>query len=690
MSRQTYAIVAACVFLAGGLLAGYSVREQRSWEVAEAVRLLTAFDDKPEVSDREERALAEIAQASRGVRVAFLSAALVDAKWTARLGAHEHALSVALSQVDRREARELFDEVLLPCLGTFPDASVLHACVSLTQRWGLAAEAAEEKASDIVTRLLNERDPYVKRSLASAVSAFAPHLEEKNADTVAAQLLSAIGDNFDRLQLAPLLSALQEVAKQASDSKKSETAKTIVERLVFEKELASLPAWSAVLGSLDAATPETTANDLVSQLLTRLEPETRAAAVLPLVTALNSLAARVDAEHAERIAHALIPRFRQPDIVSLDAETSSIVLLADKLHPETIEQARAALLDSLRNQSDAKAMSIVAFSLGELSEGIAKGGFDEAVKILVGKMRRQDGSYELTLLDAALENLVKSGVSPGAALDATSVLVERIEREQHIPEFLRIAVGIEILADSVPEQSAERFAARLIDRMRESSGAAVLRALAFLIGDLDASRAQVRTAAAKLSQRVAVENDPSALRGLVAGLLNLGDDVPADAFEDAEARARKLLAIETSEKGLEDLTATLDALEERESDHDDLKDEAPELDEAVARKLLDPLVEPAEWVRLALPIAPLDTAAKDDDEDEESMDFHTLLVADDDGESDTEVRAFPIDFPRLSDALDRFRPQRSHESRMTLAVITGAGMMAVGAILAILAARGRR
>jgi hypothetical protein len=397
----------------------------------------------------------------------------------------------------------------------------------------------------------------------------------------------------------------------------------------------------------------------------------------------------VGAAHAEQIAHALIPRFRQPDIVSLDAETSSMVLLADKLRPETIEQARVALLDSLRNQSDPKAMSIIGFSLGELSKGVAKGGFDEAVKIVVEKMSRQDGSYELTLLDAALENLVKAGISPDAASSNARALVERLEREQRIPEFLRIAVGLEILSGSVPEETAEQLAARLIERMRESSGSAVLRALAFVIGDLNASRAQTLTASAKLRQRVAMENDPAALRGLVAGLLNLGDHVPEDAFEEGEARARKLLAIETSEKGLEDLTATLDALGERESGEDESKNEAaPKLDDA-AQKLLDPLVEPAEWERLAVAIAPLDTAAKDDDEDEESMDFNTLLVADDDGESDTEVRAFLVDFPRLSDALDRYRPQRSKESAMPPAVMTGAGMMVVGAILAILAVGGR-
>jgi len=112
-----------------------------------------------------------------------------------------------------------------------------------------------------------------------------------------------------------------------------------------------------------------------------------------------------------------------------------------------------------------------------------------------------------------------------------------------------------------------------------------------------------------------------------------------------------------------------------------------EREPAIATQLLNPLCEQGDWEDLALALAPANAAKadQDDDDEEEMADFHTLLVADDDGESDTAVgepQLYPIDFNRLSDALDRYRPQISSESKFTPAVIAGALLVIAGLGLA--------
>ncbi len=733
-------IGAACLFVAGLALISFSIRDQRERDFAVASRLFAVFDAKAELSDSEAHALQELADATTGIRAAFLRVALTDAKKSARLSAHQHALSVALSKVDRRETRALYDDEVLSHIETSGDAVVLRECFALVARWGIldvlglaerdrlagtlvervggtqdtelrneliaglgqfkgqiSTGTAQQQAGAIVALLLKEQDSYAARSLASVLPVFTSQIGEGEADELTVELVRKIQVTFSRERLAPLLAALQEIESRGSSPVKAETGQMLVERIELARDPADLPLWGPVLMPLGNTFRESKADELATRLLRRIEFETQSLSLQSLVTALNAFAPNVSSTKAEEIARVLITRVREGDIVSLPTEVAGILQLGAKLRAETFDQARHSLLDNLRKQDDAKALALVGFNLGELSVGVSKGGFDDAVKIIVDKMSRQDGSYELTLLDGALENLAKVGISPSTAAGGAKLLVERIGREQHIPEFLRLAVGLEILAKWVPEESDGLLTGHLIERMRESSSASVLRAVAFNIGDFEAgaSRAQILAAATKLSQRIAIEDRTTDLRALAAGMVNLGDRVPEQFFEDAAARAEGLMKTEADFEARTDLTATLRALKERAGEEDEAQEPETEtkLDEASARILCDPLSNQEEWEQLALKIVPTKTGKQgDDDDDEERADFHTLLVADDDGESDTTGQhvGYPIDFNRLSDALDPFRPHALRDSRMTPAAVTGAGLVIVSLLLAIAAMRRSR
>lgn len=371
------------------------------------------------------------------------------------------------------------------------------------------------------------------------------------------------------------------------------------------------------------------------------------------------------------------------------------------------EHARGMLAERVRTTEDVRLLAAAAFHLSTLPKD---GTLDEFTAIVAKRIAEQEGSYEISLLNGALEGLASHGVNGKLAAELADLLVARIERERDIPELMRVVAALQIVAPFVPENVAPPLVSRLLDRMRPESAATTLRMLAFAIGSLSegAREDQMDEAAIKLTERLQRERNPTALRDLVAGLLNIRDEVPESYLETASIRVESLIPRWTAPDDLAVLIATrlalggeaakiaemlierirgerdpamlralgelLSSLPAGSIDSSQLAaiaaiftiPDAPcaiaarigeaQRKEAAARHVQNPLCSEISWKELAIILAP---EAEDGNADDEIDDFHTLIVEDDDdGESETGVGGFgiyPIDFNRLSREVDPFR-----------------------------------
>lgn len=374
------------------------------------------------------------------------------------------------------------------------------------------------------------------------------------------------------------------------------------------------------------------------------------------------------------------------------------------------EHARGILAERVRTTEDARLLAAAAFHLSTLPED--GGTLDEFTAIVAKRIAEQEGSYEISLLNGALEGLASHGVNGKLAAELADLLVARIERERDIPELMRVVAALQIVAPFVPENVASPLVSRLLDRMRPESAATTLRMLAFAIGSLSegAREDQIDEAAIKLTERLQKERNPTALRDLVAGLLNISDEVPESYLEAAAIRVESLIPRWTAPDDLAVLIATrmalggeatkiaemlierirgerdpamlralgelLSGLPPGSIDSSQLNSiaaiftipDAPcaiaarigeaQRKEAAARHVQNPLCSEMSWKELAIILAPAEAEDGKAAEDDEIDDFHTLIVEDDDGESETGVGGFgiyPIDFNRLSREVDPFR-----------------------------------
>ncbi len=431
-------------------------------------------------------------------------------------------------------------------------------------------------------------------------------------------------------RVVTLLAAMMTSAARANAREMEGIAELLVDRIVSDQSLSTLPLWTAALEDVQGAIPEDSADRLASKLTGRIEREPNTALLYPLVAALNVLADRVSSRQAGTTGRALILRMEEGELPHLTAGAAGLAALEDKLPVTALDNARAVLLNALRKENNPTSMAALGLSLGSLAQGVAAGGFDEAIHIEASRMAAQTGVYELFGLASAIRSLTEVGMSPQAAALDAGLLVERLQRERQIPEFMRVGLGLEVLAPNVSVESAPPLVARLLERMESSTAPSIVRALAFNIGDFNGARTdQIHRASALLRQRILVEPDASILRLLVAGLINLGDRVPEEFREEAARQAETLRGAADSDSQV-DLDAILRALREDEG-----KDEH--------------------------------------DEDEEMADFHTLLVADDDGEIKAEEEA---------SGGAGLVPVQGRDLEVTPALIIGIGLLIAGLVLA--------
>src|SRR5580704_13056069 len=130
----------ACLLAGLAIWGTFTIQQRRHGEQT-GNRLLSVFspqEDRPEQQGATEgQALAQLFQADRYTRAAFLRAALRGSLDAQRLKGREEGFAVSLSRIESSEARALFQQAILPAINGSRDPGVLRESFAFMERWSI-------------------------------------------------------------------------------------------------------------------------------------------------------------------------------------------------------------------------------------------------------------------------------------------------------------------------------------------------------------------------------------------------------------------------------------------------------------------------------------------------------------------------------------------------------------------------
>ncbi len=737
--------LAVLLIIAGVAIWVYSSMRGDPRAVEDGKRILASLGSGDGESAQEDAALVELSHARREVQISFLREALHSEAAADKLRRHEHAISVALSQVDYAEALALYRGAIRPELDQSPHATALRECFALISRWSLIQEVTAEDAavvaSKLVARLATESNAETKDQLSEAITALAPRLAQAPASSIADKLI-AITTSVDSSSIYGPIHALIAVAPQLSTDRRRELATGLVARLSAEKNRAFLAALAPALPPLSASLDAKTATESAMMLAARIVDEFDSRSLAALVIAFRGVSGRADSADAERIAANLLQHVKlEPDPTVLFPLTQALAAFGDRLPRKVYQDAGDALLKRIRSERSVATLSDYAFSFGALIGKADPQQFEDASIEIVSRFATERDMQALTALAGAIES-VADVLKPAVAERLSSLLVARMLEEHHVGSFLHIAAGLESIADEAQGPAVGELVARLTARMNHEQSSHVMRGLAFSVAAFKNAPGNFDEAAARLVTRMDDEQAPDDLRRLASGLYALREKASPRFFEKAasilasrietqmnpgelpdlvvslhamagkassEPFERAAAAVVANPRGLSALEPTLSRLggklrEEKakeiaailESKITGAQDAQSRqlLEEALAHlpghsrpvsDLFSPLCPESEWEELAakaMHTKPRTPAAGIE------PDFAQFGADDDDGGNGPPEEP-PLDFHQLSDAVRDSRPAYSNTTSSGAFPWTGIGLIAMGGLMLLYSLRSR-
>jgi hypothetical protein len=741
---RTLRACAALLIVAGAAIWAYSSLRADPQALEDGTLILGLLSNSDDSSAQSDGAILELSHARRNVRIEFLREALSSEAAADKLRWHEHALAIALSQVDYAEATALYRAAIRPALDRSPQAAALRESFALISRWSLIQEIAPDDAatlsSKLVARLAAERSAEIRDQLAAAIAELAPRLAQAAAANIADKLI-AIATSVEPTSIYDPIRALIAIAPQLSPEQRRELAKGLVSRLSVEKNRAFLGALAPALPPLSSSLDAKTAAELATTLAARIVEEFDARSLTALVNAFAGVAARVDSIDAERIATNLVQHVKfEPDPSVLFPITQALAAFGDRLPRSVYEDAGDGLLKRIRSERDVATLSDYALSFGALKGKAAPKQFEAASIEIVSRFATEHDMQALTALSGAIES-VADVLEPSVAERLSLLLVARMFAENHPGSLLHIAEGLESIADEARGAGASALVSRLTARMAQEKSSHVLRGLAFSVAAFRNASGDFDAAAGILVKRMESEDETDDLRRLTSGLYALREKSSSRYFE----RAASILAgrIETQIKPAEvaDLVVSLHALAGKATAEPferavtaivmnpndrsaleaslsrlagKLRPEATKqitamLESQVAREndpesrrilnaslallpdharplsdLFNPLCPAPAWEDLAMQAIHHPRA----NAGEMEPDFAHLAADDDDGD-DGPPEEPPLDFHQLSDAVRDLRPPHANPSISAAFPWAGMGLIAMGGLALLYSLRSR-
>lgn len=467
-----------CIAIGGAALLS-PLYSQRAVERDRADRLLAMFDARSGLTEGEMRAVQELYTSDLETRAAFLHRALSGRNGAVRLNAHRHAISVAMSTVNRDDARFLFKREIVPALKQSNDPAVLRASFTLIQMWSIASAIGVRERSQLASvlrnRFVQERDPTLRNDLKLGMELFRDpkNVErDENPNSVSDPLVLRSEDVTDPGKLRAILAG----------------------RVRTEDDVRLLAASAYHLSTL-AKDPSANLNEFTTIVTRRIAEQHGAYEISLLDGALAGLASHgVNSELATELVGLLVARIeREREIPDLVRVVAGLQILARYVPADAAPPLVSRLIDRMRPESSTTTLRAVAFAIGSLSNAAREDQIDRAASNLTTRISKaNDPATMRTLLEGLLnlgDDLPERYLE--AAADRVGLFISAGPNPEDLPDLV---ASLRALNRNTSEQMAT-IAEELVNRIRAERDPDTLRALGGLFqilpeGSLTAAQLQ--------------------------------------------------------------------------------------------------------------------------------------------------------------------------------------------------------
>lgn len=479
---------------------------------------------------------------------------------------------------------------------------------------GLAEKATPEQSEKLVEFLTGAlRLPLLdsqglRRSTATMVALNAPPAAFVPAGEI---LLGRMRAETDPQKLSVLGSSVAVLRVKVPTAVVDSAADLIVRRMLAESDPEALGPLAGAVDDLDEGISKPKIRELASVLASRIGGERNSTALLNLAVGFVALAQQMDGSPANDIAAPLLARMDSENSARvLRALAFSVGTIEDRVSPAKIRSAGAKLASAMATETDADRLRSLAAGLCALQILAGQENLARAITILEARIGIEDNPADLFNLTSSLHAIAYYATGVNFQLPASN-LVSRMVEEKNAGQFLGLSRSLRKIAPDLSADLSAKLASDLAAALRNQHDPDLMRAYGEVLGSLSQgslSEAQLR------------------------GLQNL--------FAIPEAPCQVATRVKTGPRQL-----------------------APEI--------LNPLCSEDSWVQV---VSAFDDAVKGSivragtqPTDSTDADFTQLVVADDDDEAtpaaapiaDTRTE---VDFNKLSDAMDAFRPGKSGDT----------------------------
>jgi hypothetical protein len=559
----------------------------------------------------------------------------------------------------------------------------IHALTAIAPR--LSSDRRRELASALVARLSTERRRPLLKAFAPLLSPLSATLDAKVAGESAALLINRITEEWNPGSLDALVIALRAVAGKVDPAEAQHTSVNLLQHVKLEPDPSVLLPVTQALAAFGDRLPRHVYEEAGEALLRRMRAERKVATLSDLAIGLGVLKDKASANQFEEAASQIVSRFAgEHDMQANAALATAIDAVADDLEAPVAERLSSLLVTRMMEEQNAGSLLYIAVGLESISDEVKGSGAAALVARLIGRLRQERTPHVMRSLAFSVAGFKNT---PGNFEPAAELLVARMA-DENVPNDLRyLASGLYALRDKTSARSFERAASVLasgietrMDPGSIRSLATSLHALAGKAGPEPFERAasaivanvnsfaalepalqkvaaklrptKARELASILTARIALEQDPNALRVLGEGLADL--PVPS-----VKAEIGKVLAIP----------------------------QAPCQASRSPSQLFNPLCSEAAWNALAASAVHSKPrpAANDLEPD------FTQLAPDDDDDAPSGLSddTSPLDFHQLSDALSGLRPAAQKSRGYTGPPWAGIALLISGSLVLVFSARTR-
>jgi hypothetical protein len=579
----------------------------------------------------------------------------------------------------------------------------------------LTPVSAESLAKTVSARLDIERDPNVLRADRVVLDALAPVMTSQARNQIAQFFIARVVKEHNAAALLAFKPAVAPLSTAIDTKTAARLSQSLVDRITMEYETAILDPLVGCLRPIAAKTDAADAQRISAILLRHIQLEPDSSVLVLMTQAMAAFGDKLPPATYEQAADVLLKRIAaEHNTATLSVYAYSMGVLNGRARSDQFEQAAREILTRLAAEHDLETLSNLSGAISSVADFLTPASAEKLCGLLVSRIETEQDPGKLLYLAVAMESMADEARGPGAATLADR-LIARIRKEQS-PHMLR-SLAFNVAAFTNAGVSTAPVEQTILERMSAESKADDLRTLTSALYSLrkTASPESFEKAASILASQIQTQLDLNQIRSLAASLHALAEKAGPEPYERAASaiihNARDLTVLEPALARIapkirlgkaRELARILEQRIASEQDPAalrvlghalaDLPADAPrsglepilQISQAPCAathspaQIFNPLCSEEDWTILAR------EALKQkprNDKDAIDPDF-TQLASDDDDDApgSPEQPEEPIDFQRLSAAVQSLAPAAEHSDTFAVIRWSGIVLMAAGAL----------